>query len=252
MNIKLKKENLGHQLSEVLKKNILEKRWGVGEKIPSENELAEEFGISRLTVRLALQKLVALGLLDTRVGEGTFVKEFNFSWYIGEISDIVMKPEMLKDVQEFRCTIEMSCGKLIIERASNEKIDELEVLAKKFEDYYFDPSISIEEHLSNYATIDYKFHYKLCEISNNSLYLLSYSAARVPIITFLKNIIKSRWDKYFEENSVNLKEGYMLPTKQHYMIVEALRERNFEKFMNLYLDHTNYKKTNYYIGPVNK
>lgn len=45
-----------------------------GGKIPSENELAQQFGVSRVTVRNALQKLSALELLETRFGEGSFVR----------------------------------------------------------------------------------------------------------------------------------------------------------------------------------
>jgi GntR family transcriptional regulator, transcriptional repressor for pyruvate dehydrogenase complex len=246
MNVKLKKESLGHQLSEVLKKNILEQRWAVGEKISSEHELAEQFGVSRLTVRLALQKLVALGLLETRVGDGTYVKEFNFEWYIGEISNIVMKPEMLKDVQEFRRTIELACGKLIIENASDERISELEPYSKRFEEFVLDPSVNMETHLNNYALIDYDFHYKLCELSNNSLYLLAFSTAKAPIVQFLKNIIKSRWDDYFKKTKSPKATGIKLPTKSHSQIVQALKDRDFEGFKNIYFNLINYEKTEFY------
>lgn len=43
---------------------------------PSESDLADLFGVNRLTVRLALQKLNTLGILDTRVGDGTYVCAF--------------------------------------------------------------------------------------------------------------------------------------------------------------------------------
>jgi len=46
-----------------------------GEKIPSENELCETFGLSRQTVRHAISKLVDDGLVETRQGSGTFVSD---------------------------------------------------------------------------------------------------------------------------------------------------------------------------------
>jgi GntR family transcriptional regulator len=48
---------------------------GVGSAIPSERQLSVDLGVSRLTVRAALDELVREGLLDRRRGSGTFVRE---------------------------------------------------------------------------------------------------------------------------------------------------------------------------------
>ncbi|SOB43688.1 GntR family transcriptional regulator [Weissella viridescens] len=50
-------------------------RWRPGEKIPAERELAEQFDVSRMTLRQAIMLLVDEGVLDRRVGSGTFVAE---------------------------------------------------------------------------------------------------------------------------------------------------------------------------------
>jgi GntR family transcriptional regulator len=50
-------------------------RLGVGEAIPSERQLSSELGVSRLTVRAALDDLVREGFLERRHGAGTFVSE---------------------------------------------------------------------------------------------------------------------------------------------------------------------------------
>src|SRR6478672_9727232 len=51
----------------------------VGEAIPSERQLSAEFGVSRLTVRAALDNLVREGLLVRRRGSGTFVSELKIA-----------------------------------------------------------------------------------------------------------------------------------------------------------------------------
>jgi len=56
-----------------LENDIQAGRIKVGEKIASERMLAEELGVSRMTARQALQHLSSRGLLETRVGQGTFV-----------------------------------------------------------------------------------------------------------------------------------------------------------------------------------
>ncbi|KRN77407.1 GntR family transcriptional regulator [Weissella minor] len=50
-------------------------RWKPGDKIPAERELAEQFDVSRMTLRQAIMLLVDEGVLDRRVGSGTFVSE---------------------------------------------------------------------------------------------------------------------------------------------------------------------------------
>jgi DNA-binding FadR family transcriptional regulator len=56
-----------------LREEIAAGRWIVGEKIPSESQLAEALGVSRLSVREAVRALVHTGLLTTRQGDGTYV-----------------------------------------------------------------------------------------------------------------------------------------------------------------------------------
>ena len=67
MNLKaVKKVNIGDQVYNQMKDQIMSGVWVPGEKIPSENQLMEVFGVSRGTVRQAIQKLSAVGLLETR------------------------------------------------------------------------------------------------------------------------------------------------------------------------------------------
>lgn len=56
-----------------LRENIEDGKWKVGEKIPAERELAGQFNVSRMTLRQAIQELVDEGILERRVGSGTFV-----------------------------------------------------------------------------------------------------------------------------------------------------------------------------------
>ncbi len=64
-----------YQIKQTIRGWILNKEFNPGDKIPSENELAEEFKVHRLTVRQAISHLVQEGLLVTRRGGGTFVTD---------------------------------------------------------------------------------------------------------------------------------------------------------------------------------
>lgn len=67
--------NLAHDLVEKLTQSILLGQMSPGDKLPSENAIVQEHGVSRTVVREAISKLQASGLVETRHGIGTFVIE---------------------------------------------------------------------------------------------------------------------------------------------------------------------------------
>jgi DNA-binding LacI/PurR family transcriptional regulator/DNA-binding transcriptional regulator YhcF (GntR family) len=64
---------IGHQLSQILRRDIEEGRFPAGERIPSERDLAARYGISRASVRESITALIQAGVLFRTVGKGTFV-----------------------------------------------------------------------------------------------------------------------------------------------------------------------------------
>lgn len=64
-----------YQLSEIIRKLIVQDQWKQGDRLPSEREFCETFEVSRITVRKALDSLAAEGLIRTSKGIGTFVSE---------------------------------------------------------------------------------------------------------------------------------------------------------------------------------
>lgn len=62
-------------LMEELKEEILSGRIAPGEKLPSENQLTEKYGLSRHTVRKALNLLEQEGYIEACHGKGTFCSE---------------------------------------------------------------------------------------------------------------------------------------------------------------------------------
>jgi GntR family transcriptional regulator len=66
---------LYHQLEVILKDNIESGVWGEHERIPSESELGKQYGVSRITIRSVLNKLVNEGFLYRIQGKGTFIAE---------------------------------------------------------------------------------------------------------------------------------------------------------------------------------
>ncbi len=65
--------SLARQVLEEMERNIHSGNWPVGGRIPPEPELIRHFGVSRNTVREAVQSLIHAGMLEARPGDGTYV-----------------------------------------------------------------------------------------------------------------------------------------------------------------------------------
>ena len=114
-NMRIKKVSASEQVCEAIQEQISGGVWRVGDKLPSESELAQKFGVNRLTVRMALQKLNALGIVETRTGSGTFVIEFDFEGYLKTASRFFEQSGMMQNVTEFRNHIEIECARLAMQ-----------------------------------------------------------------------------------------------------------------------------------------
>ncbi|GIM88294.1 FadR/GntR family transcriptional regulator [Paractinoplanes toevensis] len=82
--------------------------WAVGEKIPGEVQLAGQLGVSRGTVREALRALSLTGILEPRVGDGTYVRATN------EITGVLVRDDLspLTAVLDVRAGLEAAAARL--------------------------------------------------------------------------------------------------------------------------------------------
>lgn len=235
-NLKIKRVLAQDQVYERLVDMILENTWEMGEKLPSEKELSDLFGVNKLTVRLAIQKLNTLGVTETRSGDGTFVIDFNMSKYIEQVSDFILNNRIINDVREYRSIIEIECFRLAIEKATDKEIEELRILAEDYIDYALelkDSNISVnDEKLNELAKLDVDFHRKICEISHNALLLYSFEVAKLPIFQYIKAIITKR----FNENGQIIIPIEDKTQDYHYKVYEFIKERDFENGRKVYMD----------------
>jgi len=236
--MKIKKTSLPDEICDSIKASIKNGEWKTQEKLPSENELSEMFGVNRLTIRMALQKLNSQGIVETRVGEGTYVKDFSFRSYIGEVTDFYLKPEMIDNVCEFRKLLEVECARLAMERATPQEIEALCEIC----DRYDATNLKIfaladwnPELLQELIERDLEFHYEIVKLSKNILYRYSYEVAREPIFQYLQMIVTQR-----HKSSIGNRELIAKACSQHRMIYEAIRDKDLEKCRNAILKMIDY------------
>ena len=133
-----------------------ENRFSAGDKLPNENDFANELGVSRSTLREAIKILTTNGMLEIKRGKGTFVTSNTIISY-DNFSDIASG---LEDLFEMRLMFEPDCAYFAAERATDEEIEtichygneiEKKILSgedKTFEEQKFHESIANATHNS--------------------------------------------------------------------------------------------------------
>lgn len=241
---KIKRLPLTEQVYNAIKQGIVSGKWQIGDKLPSENELAEAFGVNRLTVRGALQKLNILGIVETRVGEGTFVLSFDFRKYIREVAEFAMQPERESDIRDFRKLIEVECARLAIEKATDKEVavlkklsDECSEIGKRLMESYTDKSFD-KEYFIDFVKADLKFHYQICKMSHNLIYINCFNLAREAIYQYILVIFEKAYNNYITsgESALNYDDINL-----HDKIYQYIKEKDFEncKKIYLYMIHSN-------------
>jgi len=103
-------EPLYYQLKEILRKNILAGVWKAGDKIPTEKELSETFGVSTAVVRQAVSLLVNEGVLVKRQGKGTFVVD----------TRVRQGPRKLSSFSEEMAAMGLKASSIVLEKGIKE------------------------------------------------------------------------------------------------------------------------------------
>jgi len=213
----IKKTRVYEEVVKQLKELILSGELGPGEKLPSERELAKEFGVSRVSVRQALTVLETLGLIERKVGGGTFsvVEKVNFD--IDPMLENIMKnKDQLREPLEIRRILEPSLAQLAAERATEEDIKSLEDSLKRQKELIEQGKLIIEE--------DNRFHYLIAKAAKNEIAL--------KIVEVIHDMI---WQT--REKSIKARQGSELSYQGHQKILRAIKTGKGEKAFNAMLDH---------------
>lgn len=197
LNIR-KREKLADQLYGQILESIVSGELQEGDKLPSENEIARSFSVSRPVIREALTRLQADGLVYSRQGAGSFVKARPPKGLIkfAEASDVAG----LLRCFEARMPFEGAAAALAAQRAGAEDIEKIGAALKVFEDG-FTTGAGIP------ANADYEFHMAIAHATGNEFYVNILSLLHGSMVSGMgvalkitKSGSKERMEKVCEEH----------------------------------------------------
>ncbi|MDR9752595.1 FadR/GntR family transcriptional regulator [Pseudomonas sp. SZMC_28357] len=148
--------SLAHDLVEKLTQSILLGQMMPGEKLPSENAIVQEHGVSRTVVREALSKLQASGLVETRHGIGTFVLERGPENGLRLNVDTALG---VRSILELRLGLETQAAALAASRRSEEQVTQMREALDDYQRLLANNDSCVEA--------DRRFHLLIAEATGN-------------------------------------------------------------------------------------
>ncbi|MGL6162141.1 FadR/GntR family transcriptional regulator [Microbulbifer sp.] len=160
--------NLTQQLVHTLGAAIASGRYRVGEGLPSEAHLCEEFGISRSATREAIKMLTAKGLISSRPRQGIRVQpRETWNMFDPDVLGWILRGqptlEMLKEFLQLRVAIEQEAAALAAEDQDKPKIAAIGAALRRMKE--------AEEGLGDPVEADIAFHINILKATNNPFYM---------------------------------------------------------------------------------
>lgn len=150
-------EEVARQLRELIQRGALR----TGDRLPPERELAKRFQVSRATIRHALSALHSTGLVESRIGEGTFARHDAGPSVTSLAAALRTADASLTDQLGLRRLIEPQVAQLAAEHAQETDLDELRQCVASQETRFSQGQPFIDE--------DSAFHLGIARASGNAL-----------------------------------------------------------------------------------
>lgn len=208
---RIKPKRISDQVFDQIRELIFKGKLKPGEKLMTERELAKAMDVSRTTIRDAIQRLTAMGLIVQRQGQGTFVKSYDDNLESPLAKAIESQDTSIHDLLEVRMGLECNAASLAAQRADS---SDIKALTQSLEEMRKEVSSG---RLGTQG--DISFHMAIAYAAKNPLHIL---------------IMRDFYDYLHHNIRENLESLYAIPgntqiiMKQHQNIVTAITKRNSE------------------------
>jgi len=192
------------KVTQIMLSRIINGAYRTGDRLPTENSLAEEFGVSRATIREAFKKLNMLSVVTIRQGDGMFVSKVDGGQTFAPLfSSLLFEHTSIEQLYDVRMWLEMAAVSMACGKTTQKNSEEILVLIREM-----DKAMANADPI-RYADLDDRFHLHLFEMADN-LALLS-------IFTTMRDIVK-----LYRVSTLSTVPHMRISNDRHRRILEAL------------------------------
>jgi len=215
----IKHFKISDEIVNQIKNLISEGKLKPGDRLPPERELIKQFGVSRPSLREALNSLVTMGFLEIK-SKRTFVKSVTSESMQNPLS-LLIKTDTQKifDLIEVRKAIEVWGAFLAAQRATEEDIKQLENIIEEMKKDF--------EEGRSWEKQDADFHLSIAQATHNTI--------QTHMMSTIYDLLRESVARVFKDR---VKVKKLLD--QHYRIFNAIKNHSPEKARERTLDHLNY------------
>ena len=160
----VRKTKVYHEIVDQIRELISAGRIKPGDRLPPERELAELFKASRNSVRDAIRVLEQMGLIESRQGDGTYVRSVGADELAEPLALMLLQSRtQMRELWEVRRMLEPAIAEHAASRITDEELDELEAILDSQRQKVEAGFMALEE--------DTAFHYGIAEAARNSVML---------------------------------------------------------------------------------
>lgn len=221
---KIKKTTIVEQVMEQIKTLISSGAYKPGDKIPTELELAESFGVGRSSIREAIKIFNYLGVLKSQAAKGTFVEERSNISSESLTWSLLLGDDELNEMIDLRGSIETWAMFKLTDEIATANPDGLAVIGE-LKTIVKNMRISAEEEdRASLIEADFRFHNVIIQGCKNNLFSSLFQTLR----SFLYDEIK--------QSQLDYTDLSMIPT-EHYKLLDALLTGDKATVYSAYSDH---------------
>ena len=175
------------KIVETFQDKIIQGELKEGERLPSQDKLAEIMGVSRGTLREGLNQLVLMGIIEMRQGSGTYIRSVTPSTFIQSLSPaLIMDKASTRELLDARLWIEGAVASLAAKKATQKDIQELRRILDDMKKNYE------EENIDKFIGNDLEFHVMIAKSSKNRVLMKVLETIREILYEFIAGFFAVR------------------------------------------------------------
>lgn len=207
---KIENESVVSTVVNKIKSSIMNGDLQPGDKLPTEVELIEQLGVGRNSVREAVKMLTALGVLEVKRGQGTFVvQKVKPSFFNPLLFSLIIEPKSNRDLYELRVMFDTMVMFNLMDKMDEGKFVQVEAIINEVEMRHE----AGEQDLDYFVEMDVNFHKLLMELTENAL------------IKQIGEVIISLFPEYIRK-SISQENGIERSISNHKQIIHHLKTKD--------------------------